>query len=369
MLNKLRILFIAPLPPPIDGQSKASEQALLALKADGHEIFTVNTYRRRGLSLSRFSRLYRILELPRLFLRVLRGRRNVDAIYMSLSESFWGNIKDIATYVFLLGKLDKLTIHMLGGTSMGYILKRGSFLSLLNRLFMNRMRGVIVEGRRGLKIFGEHFDEGRIKIVPNFFDEYLLVEDYKVHKKFNDEKPLQILYLSNMILEKGYLDLLDGFLSLPVEIRSKFRLKFVGGFPEASDKNLFLKRIKPESDVEYLGSFIDGEAKKTLYLSSQIFCLPTYYPFEGQPISILEAYATGCVVVTTQHGGIPDIFIEGENGFFVDLNNPASICSVLSKASLDSSNLNRIAINNAMEAVIKYRCDRYRRDINYAITR
>ena len=50
--------------------------------------------------------------------------------------------------------------------------------------------------------------------------------------------------------------------------------------------------------------------------SAHVFCLPTSY-LPGHPISILEAYSTGCVVLTTGQDGILDIFKDTINGFLI----------------------------------------------------
>ncbi len=41
---------------------------------------------------------------------------------------------------------------------------------------------------------------------------------------------------------------------------------------------------------------------------------------EGTPLTILESGACGLPVISTKHGGIPDIIIQGETGFLVDEN-------------------------------------------------
>lgn len=47
------------------------------------------------------------------------------------------------------------------------------------------------------------------------------------------------------------------------------------------------------------------------------FALPTRYPNEGQPISILEAMGNGMFIITTDHAGIPDIVEDGVNGIVI----------------------------------------------------
>lgn len=57
-----------------------------------------------------------------------------------------------------------------------------------------------------------------------------------------------------------------------------------------------------------------GEQKRELLKKCYLFALPTRYPNEGQPISILEAMGNGMFIITTDHAGIPDIVEDGVNG-------------------------------------------------------
>jgi glycosyltransferase involved in cell wall biosynthesis len=356
------ILFIAPLPPPVDGQSKASNEALNALQSMGCPIKTINTAR-ASLKRNIFTQLSRCFEVLFIFIKIAYFSSSAKSIYLSLSESRLGNIKDILTYIILYPKLNRITLHMLGGSGMDVLLNKLWLTSRVNGFFMKRMRGVIVEGKRGYGIFGRYFENENITIVPNFVDDYLHVHLDDVKKKFCDYNNIQVLYLSNLLPGKGYMDLLDAYLMLSKEEKHRIRLKFVGGFSCDGDRDFFLKKIASIEGVEYLGAFIDGELKKKLYLQSHIFCLPTYYLYEGQPISILEAYATGCFVMTTNHGGISDVFTNSVNGCTVLPRNPNSIEAALRNIINDEFDLKEVALGNMREAGWKYRSSTYRERI------
>lgn len=53
---------------------------------------------------------------------------------------------------------------------------------------------------------------------------------------------------------------------------------------------------------------------------------------EGLPVSIIEAMASGCTVVSTAVGGVPNLIAEGETGFLAPPGDPAALADALLRA-------------------------------------
>lgn len=347
-----KVLFIAPIPPPINGQSKASKIVLETL-LENFEVEVINlskTSLKSGVnSLKRFWDIFKIIK------NVFITKQNKDILILSLAESFAGNLRDLLIYFICRKHLDKMYVQMLGGAGMKKILEENSWRQKANKFFLSKLAGVIVEGESNAVIFGNVMNISKIHIVPNFADEYLFHSSAEIEDKFKNLEKIQILFLSNLLPGKGYLELADAYIALPTECQNQLEISFVGGFESINDKNEFIAKIKLQTGLKYLGEFVDGDLKRNLYTSSHIFCLPTYYPYEGQPISILEGYATGCAVITTNHSGIPTIFQAKENGYLVDKKSVSSLSNILKKVILEKENLLNFGLKNNKIAVEKYR--------------
>lgn len=358
--NRMKILFIAPIPPPINGQSKASKVFLDAL-IDQHDVKVVNLSKsslKNGAN--SFHRLFEIFEILK---EVRKNRKGNDLIYISLAESFAGNMRDLVIYNLCKKDLDKTYIHMLGGAGMKEILSKTGWQKNMNANFMKKLAGVFVEGPANFETFKKVLPESKIHIVPNFAEDFLFVDDHEIKRKFSDLQRIKILFLSNLIPGKGYDELVDAYLSLNPTEQKQLEISFVGGFEDKESENNFLNKITDNEGLQYLGKFIDGTEKRKLYCESHVFCLPTYYPFEGQPISILEGYATGCVVITSNHSGIPFIFKDEKNGFMVEKKSVSSLTESLRKVISEKENLERIAFYNRDEALEKYRTEIYQNSL------
>jgi glycosyltransferase involved in cell wall biosynthesis len=357
----MRILFIAPIPPPVSGQSKASKVLLDALMSNKFDISLINLTKK---SLKNgFLSFDRIFEILIVLLKVWKKRNSADLIYLSLAESFLGNIRDLLIYAICYKNRRNIFIHMLGGAGMKIILEQKKCQSYMNQFFIKKLGGVIVEGLVNYHMFSKVIQKEKVHIVPNFAEDFLFAQDSEIIEKFQDVTNINIIYLSNLIPGKGYDELADAHISLEDSIKNQVNINYVGGFESDETEKLFLEKIKNYPRIKYLGKFIDGDEKRKLYLNSHIFCLPTYYPFEGQPISILEAYATGCVVITTNHSGIPYIFSDEDNGYIVEKKSIDSLQIAIKKVLNNKISLKKIAFNNRDVALAKYRASAYQEKI------
>jgi len=352
-----RILFIAPVPPPITGQAVACEALYADLVARGHEVTLVN------LSKQSFHQgadsIGRLMEIAQVLLKTLRHGHKTDLVYMTPAESVAGNLKDLAILLCLGSKARRTFLHLHGGAGMrGLLSGDRQWLQRLNAWFLRRMAGVIVLGERHVSIYSHIVPKDRIHVVKNFAGDEWFIDDRDLTLKWSNSSTLNVLFLSNLLPGKGHQELADAIQCLSPDERDRLHFHFAGGFEDEASASVFLKRIGSISNATYHGT-VSGENKKRLLHSAHLFCLPTYYPYEGQPISILEAYASGCAVMTTDHSGIFDVFTPWGNGWEVQVRSAHSIADALRQALGDVDAAADIGRKNARLASIEYRRTRH----------
>lgn len=352
----MKIVFIAPIPPPVNGNSLAAKVFLEELQNENDvEVIDLSKSSLKS-GVSSLSRIKRILKSV---FKVYRVQNKADLLYLTLAESSLGNIRDLFIFFVCFRKRNRMIVHMLGGAGMKEILSKSGLIYKLNNFFLSKIGAIVVEGWPQAKTFERVIDRNRIHIVPNFAEDFLFASEEELYAKYEQTEPLRILFLSNLLYGKGQHELVDGFLQLHETIRQNIRLTFVGGFESERDKQIFLKKIEDKSEIHYYGAFVSGYEKREMYLKSHIFCLPTYYPYEGQPISIIESYATGCVAMVTMHSGIPQIFEPGKNGYEVKKKSSDSIRKTIVDIWNDRESLKKIGRYNYEIASRKYRTKIY----------
>ena len=345
----MKLLFIAPLPPPITGHSLVSKYLAMRLGNMDVKIINLSVGSKHDGSIS----LTRITQVIKILWQIAKLRKNSEIIYFTISQSLAGNIKDLAIYILLLGKLNRLYIHLHGGSFRENLLDRYPALLRINRIFTKKMAGVIVSGESHKSIFAGMISPKKISIVKNFSEDYLFQTQISIENKFKNIKKLNILYISGMNHKKGAYRLLEAFMKLSPLEQESISLNFAGRFDSKELELDFITKISKLKNIKYHG-IVNNQEKLNLFAQCHLFCLPTIL-MEAQPISILEAYASGCVVATNQIPGILDIFQDSINGYLFRSKGTESIIDTLRECLNNRNKLVKIALHNNETSQQNYR--------------
>lgn len=126
------------------------------------------------------------------------------------------------------------------------------------------------------------------------------------------ENARNLLFLGRLREKKGVFDLIR---AVPEIHRQCPGLRFILAGDEGAVEVRNLAATLGVEDLIDLPGWVDGAAKEHLLRDADIFVLPSY--FEGLPVGILEAMATGIPIVSTPVGGIPDMVADGKQALLV----------------------------------------------------
>ena len=133
-----------------------------------------------------------------------------------------------------------------------------------------------------------------------------------------EDKIPHLLFLSNLLISKGVVVLLDS-LKVLKEKGCRFVCDFVGGETVEMDAAMFRAEVAKrglEGMVVYHGRKY-GKDKEAFLNGADIFVFPTFYHNECFPLVLLEAMEHGVACISTTEGGIPGIIDDGKTGFLV----------------------------------------------------
>ncbi|HFG0465148.1 glycosyltransferase [Flavobacterium psychrophilum] len=263
-----------------------------------------------------------------------------SSIYITTAQSKVGFIRD---YFFInIAKLfgNKVIAHQFGANYAGFYQAQSPFIQNKIKKTLHKTDLIVVEGE---------FTKNQFSFLPNFENKVIVIQNGLPQKfasniqpkKLNTEK-VELIYLSNLIETKGYWDVLEAVNILVNDFKINIEIVFSGKFLESSDdstfanamlaKKAFFQFIKDnnlQDNVIHLDG-IYGEKKALEFAKAKFFILPSYYINEGQPVSVLEALAYGCVPIVTKYRLIPEM-VNDKNGFFVNPKSPKEIANIIRK--------------------------------------
>ena len=196
----------------------------------------------------------------------------------------------------------KIVLHMHGGGFADF--SKDHKKSVRNTL--DKCDAVIALSEYWKDFFEEEFDYHKVTVVKNVIAKPIFSKQ--------DRKQFTLLFLGLIGSNKGIYDLLDVIDTHQEEFRGDFILK-VGGNGEVEKLQELIAK-KGISDIVNYEGWVSGDKKADLLNGADVYVLPSYK--EGLPISILEAMSYSLPVISTRVGGIPEIIINGKNGFLIN---------------------------------------------------
>ena len=140
-----------------------------------------------------------------------------------------------------------------------------------------------------------------------------------------DPHIVKVLYLAHYMREKGLFAAVEAVVlanQILAGRKSPVRMKLLaaGSFVTDAEKQEFdglMNNPEFAGAVDCLG-FVSGSKKEQALREADLFCFPTRYLAENQPVTLIEAMAFGLPIVTTHWRSVPEMFPPGYPGLVAD---------------------------------------------------
>lgn len=138
-------------------------------------------------------------------------------------------------------------------------------------------------------------------------------------KRKKKTSQIRILTVARLHAKKGLPYLIKAFRQVH-KSHPDTRLTIVGEGPERSNLKSLIRSLKMKKYIRLKGDLPHRTVAKEMR-KADIFCLPSVTTKDGNqegiPNALKEAMATGLPVVTTRHGGIPELVTHKKEGLLV----------------------------------------------------
>jgi glycosyltransferase involved in cell wall biosynthesis len=152
-----------------------------------------------------------------------------------------------------------------------------------------------------------------------------------VDRGSHGERDFGILMVSRLSRKKGHLDAIAALSGLGKDV-ADWHLTVVGSGPEEASIRKCVGERGLTGKVTFTGNLPIQEVRR-LMAGSDILLHPSVTPVDGDregiPNALMEGQATGLPVISTRHGGIPELIADGETGLLVGERDTAALTDAL----------------------------------------
>ncbi len=336
--SKPKVLFIMHMPPPVHGAAMVGKYI--------HDSKIVNESfdcRFENMMLAKnledigkggVKKVFNLLSQLKRFKNAIKHFQP-DLVYITPNSAGGAFYKDFVVVQYIKRCLKKyspnarIVVHY---HNKGVVSRQGKYLdNILYKKFFKGLK-VILLANVLYEDVKKYVSKEDVFICPNGIPESL--QEEPVAERHN-EIP-KILFLSNLIVSKGVIVLLDS-LKILKNRSVRFTCDFVGGETDELNAVRFDEEVKNrglEGKAFYAGRKYGSE--KTLFFeNTDVFTLPSFN--DAFPLVCLEAMEYKLPIVTTNEGGIPNMVVNGENGLICERKDVESLATALETLLLDKN--------------------------------
>lgn len=238
----------------------------------------------------------------RIFCICLMDKKSCFHIHVSSGGSYVRKSM-IARMCMVFG--NKVVLHIHAGNFHDFLENRSTSSKGKIIRLLGRIDKIVVLSNSWYQYIAKYVSPERVEIIGN---PAVTLEE---GQEGGDTPDVQLLFVGNICKRKGVYDLIEA-----VKCLQHRQIKVnIYGDGDVED----LKKAIRKSNLEHIVSirgWVPYACIGNIYNGMDIFVLPSY--MEGLPMSILEAMGKGIPVISTNIGGIPEIVLQGQNGFIVE---------------------------------------------------
>ena len=217
-------------------------------------------------------------------------------------------------------------------------------------------------------VLGEVFEQklSRMGVSPkNGIFKETTVADASFLKGFNLDQKLttynhhvNFLFISRILKEKGIYIAIDAFNQCQHACINRPMSFYIAG---EGEELVRAKQYVKEHEIQniiFLGNIQSADKRKALH-NCHIMIFPTYHG-EGLPNCLLEGMLYGMPIISRVNAGIPDVVIQGENGFLTTSHNSHDFAEACNQLVSDSALYTEMASTNSAYALSNFSTDKVR---------
>lgn len=336
---KKTILFIVKIPPPINGFTETNKTVVESslLKSKFNCIYLRKSYYHENRIIGKFIKPIKLMFYLCRLLFILITQK-IDLVYFTISpvNQFYRDL----CFVIILKLFKKKLVYHLHGKGIYWNSKKNIWNKWLYKYaFKNTFNICLAE-----KLVDDisHLTNQKIYVLNNG-----VKVTSSIKKKLAFEKnSFTLLFLSNFIVEKGIIDVIDATKRL-IDKGYSVNLVLAG-----KSGNISIEQIHKYLDENNMSNHVKvidgvyGQEKEFVLQNSDIFVFPTYYPNEAFPLVLLEAMSYSMPIVATDEGGITEILLNDINGLLVKKNNSIDLAAKLESLILSPESVIKFGKNS-----------------------